>query len=283
MGQGMAHRLISSYNPLVVYDIQKKSHEGVQWADSPQEFIGLLQTPRTILLSLPTETIDQLLHNLSLTPGDIILDFGNSWYKDSQRRAKELQERGISFLDVGISGGTTGAKEGACIMVGGKEPTYKKLEPLFAILACEKGYRYVGESGAGHLVKAYHNALEYAIISAIAQSTEILQKRDEIIIPISDLFDLWNHGSIVQSRLLQDASHALQNDISKISGSVNGRTQEEIALLLEETKQKGFDFVACASALQERMDSLHTPFYRGQIINAMRFVFGGHKEWDKSS
>jgi len=292
MGFRMAQRLIEqNYVPVVidlnyevVKDIEKQGAVGV---NSMEEMARNLPDPKRVLFSIPAgkgidKTIEELIPYLSNK--DIIIESGNSFYKDSQRRAAYLKEKGIYFLDAGISGGLRGAREGACIMIGGDRYAFERTQYIFKALSKYGSYSYLGKSGAGHLVKGYHNLVEYGYLQALAEglvSVDAVSKKEDMGILLEEICSIWNKGSIVEGRITRDAETALGNNprLENISGSVYGQTHNEMEELLRIAGEHGIKVPSCESALNVRIASQKNPTLGGKIINATRKVFGGHEEW----
>jgi 6-phosphogluconate dehydrogenase len=290
MGYRMAENLLEHDYDVIAYDINTKqvesiSEKGAQGAQSLEEMFEYLVPSRTIVLSVPAgESTDKLISDLRriLSSGDVVVDSGNSFFEDSQRRAKYLADEGIDFLDVGISGGVTGARYGGCLMIGGDKNVYENLRSLFEDLSKEGSFQYLGKSGAGHLVKGYHNLVEYGYLQALAEglvSINGVSQQEGMDIDLVDVCNIWNNGSIVESRLVGDAKVALSDDLENISGSVFGQTQKEMESLVHLAGSLGLELPTCVSAVRARMKSQTNPTLAGQIINSIRNVFGGHKEW----
>ena len=216
-----------------------------------------------------------------LDKGDTIIDGGNSPYKDSIRRAKELDGKGIDFLDAGVSGGPSGARNGACIMVGGKRVVYRKFKNLFRDLSARKGYAYVGKSGAGHFVKMVHNGIEYGMMQAIAEGFAVM-KVSPFDLNLLKIADLYNHQSVIESRLvgwLKTAFKQYGEDLEYISGSV-AQTGEG-SWTVEAAKELGIPAPIIEGALNFRIQSQTNPTYTGKIVSALRNQFGGHEVFKK--
>ncbi|MCK5562561.1 NADP-dependent phosphogluconate dehydrogenase, partial [Candidatus Bathyarchaeota archaeon] len=178
----------------------KLSEKGIKVVNGYDEFVGSLKSPRVIYLSLPAgPTIDKVLKELvpHLGKGDVIIDGGNSYYKDSIRREAELSKLGIYFVDCGTSGGVEGARYGACFMVGGKTEAVKLCQPILKVLAVEGGYLHTGEPGSGHFVKLVHNGIEFGMLQAIGEGVELLQ-RSNFALNLRDIFRNWSHGSVIR-------------------------------------------------------------------------------------
>lgn len=292
MGYRMAERLIEQgyavvgfdINQKVVEDLEKKGGVGVS---SVKELANNLAGPRVILLSIPAgQAIDKTIKDLApyLSEGDIIIDSGNSFYMDSQSRAAYLKENGIYFIDAGISGGIRGARNGACLMIGGEREAFEKARDVFEALSKQGSYKYLGKSGSGHLVKGYHNLVLYGYLQALAEGLVCINKiseDDDLGIKIQDVCGIWNRGSIVESRITRDAESALKKNpnLDGISGSVFGQSQKEMEKLVKTAKDSGVVVPSCESALNARIASQKRPTLAGRIINAVRNVFGGHEEW----
>lgn len=283
MGGAMAERLLKRGHGVVAYDAKKEARDravevAAQVADSPVALVKSLNTPRIIWLMLPHAVVDETINGIRehLSEGDTIIDGGNSHYKESIRRAEDLKKEGINFLDVGVSGGPGGAKEGACLMIGGEKAVYEKLEPLFKDLAAPDGYGYIGNSGAGHFVKMVHNGIEYGMMQAIAEGFTILSKSD-FHIDLKKTADLYNHASVIESRLIGWAKSAFEQygeNLDEISGSVSHTG--EGAWTVEAAKELGVPVPIIEGALRFRVDSEKNPSFIGKILSALRNQFGGH-------
>jgi len=227
MGANMAERLVLGGHRVISYDrsaeaIQRVVDKGAIGSRSLADFVQQLTLPRAIWLMVPAgdpvdETIEQLLPHLS--KGDIIIDGGNSNYKDSIRRAEKLKAQGIHFVDAGTSGGIWGLKVGYCMMVGGEKAVVGRLEPIFKTLAPKDGYAHVGPNGAGHFVKMVHNGIEYGMLQAYGEGFELL-KASRFDFDLGKIAHLWNQGSVVRSWLLELAESAFEKDpqLSSIRG-----------------------------------------------------------------
>src|SRR5262245_52040149 len=219
MGANMTTRLLQGGHRVVTYDlnevaIQAAEAEGAQGARSLAEVKEKLSPPRAVWVMVPAgspteQTIDQLSNLLS--PGDIIIDGGNSNYKDTMRRAKQLQTKGLYFVDVGTSGGVWGLTQGYSLMIGGEEKAVKQLQPLFETLApaADKGWGHVGPSGAGHFVKMIHNGIEYGLMQAYAEGFELMQCKTDFGLDLPQIAEIWRYGSVVRSWLLDLIAKAL--------------------------------------------------------------------------
>ncbi len=207
MGGAMALQALKKGHEVVGSSRSEKpelAEAGVEIVGSPEELVGALSPPRVVLLSLPAgEATEKMANALggALAPGDVIVDGANSHWEDSKRRHAELSEKGVHFLDAGVSGGVEGARRGACFMVGGDEEAFGVAEPVFRDLSVEGGYFHAGPSGAGHFTKLIHNMIEFGMVQAIGEGVEMLLA-SEYDLDMPALFDNWNHGSVIRSWLV---------------------------------------------------------------------------------
>jgi len=287
IGQGLARQLIEKGWKVVGYnrseeDTKKLGEEGLIQAYSLKEFISQLTKPRIISLSLPAgKVIDEILfgkHGIVqfLQRGDVIIDGGNSFYKDSVRRAKIVLKQGVDFIDVGLSGGPAGARYGASLMIGGNESVFEKYEQLFFDLAVAGGYQFFNGHGAGHFVKMIHNGIEYGMMQAIAEGFSVL-KASPYDLNLSNIADVYNHGSVIESRLIEWLQNAftLQGEaLENVSGTV-AHTGEGLWTIKTAEEMK-IQTKIIKDALQFRIQSEKTPSYTGKILSALREQFGGH-------
>ncbi len=288
MGYNMVERLLEKGHRVVVYDrdpaaVKALAVNGAKPAASIQELTRSLGWPRTVWIMVPHQAVDAVLKELapSLSRGDTVIDGGNSPYKDSIRRAKELEARGIDFLDAGVSGGPAGARNGACIMVGGKKEVFQKFETLFRDLSVPDGYGYMGKSGAGHFVKMVHNGIEYGMMQSLAEGFAIMKSSD-FGLDLTKITDVYNHKSVIESRLvgwLQSAFRQYGEDLAGISGSA--AQSGEGMWTVEAGKELGVPTPVIQDALEFRIQSQKNPSYTGKLISAMRNEFGGHEVKEK--
>jgi len=230
---------------------------------------------------VPHDQVDNALFGAGgvveyLDKGDVILDGGNSFYEDSVKRAKRLAKHGIKFIDVGVSGGPSGARQGASLMIGGDTEDFEHLEPLFADLAVPGGYKFFPGIGAGHFVKMVHNGIEYGMMQAIAEGFTILKKAD-LELKLEDIADVYNHGSVIESRLMQWLEQALQlhgSDLEDVSGSVGHSGEGEWTV--DTADDIGLKARIIEDSLRFRVESEKDPSYTGRILSALREQFGGH-------
>ena len=286
MGSNMARRLLGGGHRVVVYDPLKEAREavvelGAIGATSIADLVKRLSRPRAVWLMVPSgepteSTINTLAANLSVS--DIIIDGGNSNYKDSRRRAATLSEKGIIFLDVGTSGGIWGLKEGYCLMVGGDIEAFRRLEPIFQTLAPSphQGYGYVGPSGAGHFVKMVHNGIEYGLMQAYAEGFELMQAKREFDLNLPQIAQIWRHGSVVRSWLLDLAAVALQEDpkLEGIEAYVEDSGEGRWAV--QESIELAVPVPVITQSLQARFRSRQEQPFGAKLLAALRKQFGGH-------
>lgn len=286
MGAYMARRLLLGGHRVIAYDINETAIQsleayGAQGARTLSEITALLDAPRSLWVMLPSGDIShQVILNLAelLSPGDTIIDGGNSNYKDTQQRAQLLQEKGIEFIDVGTSGGIWGLTEGYSLMVGGNPQVVERHRAIFETLAPapDKGWGYVGPSGAGHFVKMIHNGIEYGLMQAYAEGFEILQAKDEFGLDLHQIAEIWRYGSVVRSWLLDLASEVLANDpdLKDIKGWVadsgEGRWTVSEAVDLEVAAP------VITMALLRRLRSRSESPFSDRLLAALRNQFGGH-------
>ncbi|HET6229250.1 MAG TPA: decarboxylating 6-phosphogluconate dehydrogenase [Longimicrobiaceae bacterium] len=285
MGGNMVERLLGGGHHVTVFDLDPEvvkkvgSAEGASGVGSLQEMVQSLQAPRVIWVMVPaggpTESTLQQLAAM-MQEGDVLIDGGNSNYKDTKRRGAELAQRGIRLVDAGTSGGVWGLKVGYCLMVGGEDAAVKLCEPVFTTLAPPDGYLHVGPGGAGHFTKMVHNGIEYGLLQAYAEGFEILHASDYPL-NLKAISHLWNQGSVVRSwllELLELAYKAEGQDLERIKGWVadsgEGRWTVETAIELSVPAP-----VITLSLLQ-RFASRQDESYGAQVIAALRNQFGGH-------
>lgn len=287
MGALAVENVLSKGINVAVYDVfQDQVDElaklGAKGCRTLKELVEALKTPRVIWLMVPAgDPIEQVLfgkNGLSqfLSPGDIIIDGGNSFYQDATRRSKQLAELGINYLDSGSSGGTEGAKAGLCLMVGGDPEAFAQAKPfLHALSEGQGGCTYVGPSGAGHYTKMVHNAIEYGMLQAIGEGFELLDAAPYEL-NLEDIAKLWTKGSIVSGYLMELAERAFAKDtgLSQIMGEVGGGSTGSWAI--EEAWKVGVPFEAIALSYAARLRSRQNDTFSGKVVSALRNEFGGH-------
>lgn len=252
--------------------------EGIDGFASIEALVNALEKPRVFWMMVPAgDPTEQTLNNLLslLDEGDIVLDGGNSRYTDSVRRYQLCKDKGVSFMDVGTSGGMSGARNGACVMVGGDERSFSYLEPLFKAISVDDGYLYTGKAGSGHFLKMVHNGVEYGMMQSLAEGFEVLQK-SEFSYDNQAVAKVWNHGSVIRSwlvELLEDA-FSKDGDLEKLSGvmasSGEGKWTLETALDMQVPTP------VIALSLLMRYRSLESDTFAGKVVAALRNEFGGH-------
>ncbi len=283
MGANMAQRLLNGGHRIVVYDRDPEAGRAVASAGaagvgSLEELVRELSPPRAVWLMVPAGApVEQTIHSLAplLSPGDVIIDGGNSYYKDSVRRAASLKKQRIHFLDAGTSGGIWGLKMGYCLMIGGEEDVFRQLEPIFQTLAPEEGYAYMGPSGAGHFVKMVHNGIEYGLLQAYAEGFELLHA-SPYELDLAQLAQLWNRGSVVRSWLLELMEKALAADpgLASVKGYVEDSGEGRWTVL--EAVERGVPLPVISLSLLTRFRSRQDDSFGAKVIAALRREFGGH-------
>jgi 6-phosphogluconate dehydrogenase len=283
MGFNLALNIHKHQHEVIAYDLNTASvksiaEKGVKTASSLDAMAKSLTGRKVIWLMIPAGTVvDQTIVVLkkNLKGGDIIIDGGNSMYKDSVRRAKELEADGIHFLDCGTSGGTEGALHGVCAMIGGDGEAFTYCEPLFKDIAVQNGYLYCGPSGSGHFVKMIHNGIEYGMMQSIAEGFEVMEK-SEFGLNLKEVARVWNHGSVVRSWLMELTENALMKDpkLETIKGVMH--SSGEGKWTLETALEKQIATPVIALSLMMRYRSLQDDTFSGKIVAALRNEFGGH-------
>ena len=324
MGANMVRRLMKAGHGCVVFDqtpatVQALAKEGATGGGSLDDFVAKLKPPRAIWLMVPAAVVDTTLAQLApkLQKDDILIDGGNSYYIDDIRRAKELSQKNIHYVDVGTSGGVWGLERGYCMMIGGEQATVQHLDPIFKSLApgrgdiartpgreksggtSEEGYLHCGPSGAGHFVKMVHNGIEYGVMAAYAEGLNILhhanvgknkQIDDAETTPLRqpehylydlnlpDVAEVWRRGSVIASWLLDLTAIALVK--SPTLSNFSGRVSDsgEGRWTIQAAIEEGTPAPVLTSALYERFTSRGESDFANKLLSAMRFEFGGHEE-----
>ncbi len=290
MGLNMVERLLEKGYEISAFDVAEESRKkakekGVQVYNSIEELIKPQEWPQLVWIMVPHKFVDDVLKDITplLKEGDTIIDGGNSPYKESIRRAKELKEKNIHFLDTGVSGGPEGARNGASLMVGGEEEDYKKYEELFKDLSVPDGYGHMGDHGAGHFVKMVHNGIEYGMMQAIAEGFAIM-KESPLHLDLTKISEVYNRGTVIESHLIEWLEKAFREegeDLKEISGKISH--SGEGLWTVEAAKELGVASPVIEDSLQFRIDSQEKPSYTGQIVSALRNQFGGHEVKNKGS
>jgi 6-phosphogluconate dehydrogenase len=294
--------------------VQALSADGAKGAHTLGDFVAALAAPRVVWLMVPAAIVDKVLAQVAplLQKGDTIIDGGNSYYHDDLRRGQEMQRFGIHYVDVGTSGGVLGLEKGFCLMIGGEDEVITRLEPIFASLArgarargdttsstAARGYLHCGSVGSGHFVKMVHNGIEYGLMAAYAEGLNILKHADagrasrsadaetapltnpayfQYTLDIAAISEVWRHGSIISSQLLDLTAQALARDpqlehfAGKVSDSGEGRWTIQAAI------EEGVPAHVLSAALYSRFESRGNAEFASKILSAMRLGFGGHHE-----
>jgi 6-phosphogluconate dehydrogenase len=324
MGANMVRRLMKDGHQCVVFDMSADTRkamadEGAVPAASIEEFVEKLSTPRAIWMMVPAGVVGSAVDNLSglLSKGDILIDGGNSYYKDDIARAGQLQKSGIHCLDVGTSGGVWGLERGYCMMIGGEKPIVEYLDPIFQSLApsidsaprtegrdakkstAEHGYLHCGANGAGHFVKMVHNGIEYGIMASYAEGLNILRHADagkkgrkvdaetaplrnpedyQFDLDLADVAEVWRRGSVIASWLLDLTAHALLNDPHLDTFAGRVSDSGEGRWTITAAIDESVPAPVLSTALYERFSSRDEGEFADKVCSAMRKEFGGHVE-----
>ena len=286
MGSNMTRRLLAGGHHVVVYDpipeaVETLAGQGAVGATSLAELARKLTRPRPVWIMVPSgEPTESTINTLAaeLSPGDIIIDGGNSNYKDSLRRAAALSEKGVAFLDAGTSGGIWGLKEGYCLMVGGETEAFHRIEPILQTLAPSphQGYNHVGPSGAGHFVKMVHNGIEYGMMQAYAEGFELMQAKREFKLNLPQIAQTWRHGSVVRSWLLDLTAAALDEDPKLESIEAYVEDSGEGRWTVQESIELAVPLPVITQSLQARFRSRQEQPFGVKLLAALRKQFGGH-------
>ena len=324
MGANMSLRLLQTGHQVVAFDhhpenVQKLVSSGAAGAKSLTELVRQLDAPRVVWMMVPAGAVDATINELSslLQKGDILIDGGNSYYRDDIRRSKALSTKGIHYVDAGTSGGVWGKERGYCLMIGGPKEAVEKADPIFAALApsvdaaerspgrtgqpspSENGYLHCGPSGAGHFVKMVHNGIEYGVMAAYAEGLNILKnanagKRTRAVdaetapleepefyqydLDLREISEVWRRGSVIASWLLDLTAAAFQNDPELKSFAGRVSDSGEGRWTLKAAIDEGVPSPILSNAIGERFASRGADEFADKILSAMRFEFGGHKE-----
>ena len=288
MGANMVRRLVRDGHEVVAFDVDadaaialSKELDNVAAVSNLDELIKALSAPRVIWLMVPHQFVDQSIEDLTkagMSKGDLLVDGGNSNFNLSQQRAATLLETGIHFVDSGTSGGVWGLENGYSIMAGGTDEAIALVRPALESLAPakDKGWGHVGPAGAGHYVKMVHNGIEYGMMQAFAEGFEMLDAKQEMDLDLQQISEIWQHGSVVRSWLLDLIADAFKDDksLSSLSDYVND--SGEGRWTVHDSIDLGIPTPVLTLALQMRFRSRQDPSFAGKILNAMRAGFGGH-------
>ena len=324
MGANMARRLMRAGHTCVAYDvfpesIEKLAAEGASASKSLADFVGQLATPRVVWMMVPAANVDSTLDELAvlLQPGDILIDGGNSYYRDDVERAKRLAERGLKYVDCGTSGGVLGLERGYCLMIGGDADVVQHLDPIFKTLApgagdiaptqgasatstALQGYLHCGANGAGHFVKMVHNGIEYGLMAAYVEGFNILRyanvgkkhtgeadaettllrnaKYFQYDFDLSEIAEVWRRGSVISSWLLDLTAQAFARDEELGRFAGNVSDSGEGRWTMEAAVEEGVPAHVLSAALFQRFSSRGAADFQNRLLSAMRFEFGGHHE-----
>jgi 6-phosphogluconate dehydrogenase len=329
MGANMVRRLMRGGHECVVYDLSEDAvdalaAEGAVGATSPEEFVEALGKPRVVWLMVPAAVVDTTLETLVplLAAGDVLVDGGNSYYRDDMDRAVQLAADGLHYVDCGTSGGVLGLERGYCLMIGGEPEVVRRLDPLFATLApgrgslpatpgiearpgtADRGYLHCGPNGAGHFVKMVHNGIEYGIMAAYAEGFNVLRHADvgtrdhaadaettpprspeyyPFDLDLPGIAEVWRRGSVIASWLLDLTAAALHKDPAL--SSFDGRVSDsgEGRWTIEAAIDEGVPVPVLSAALYARFSSRGEAEFANKLLSAMRFEFGGHAEKESGS
>ena len=324
MGANMVRRLLRTGHHCVVYDLQPEpvqtlAGEGAVGATALEDFISRLQPPRAVWLMVPAATVDRTLEAVVplLSAGDTVIDGGNSYFQDDLRRARSLRERGLHYLDVGVSGGIWGLERGFCQMIGGEPEPVARLRPIFASLApgvgaaprtpgregdptpAEEGYLHCGPNGAGHFVKMVHNGIEYGLMAAYAEGLNVLRNADEGLqgrssdaetaplrdpslyqyqFKLDEIAEVWRRSSVIASWLLDLTAHALHKTPDLAGFSGHVSDSGEGRWTLAAAIDESVPAPVLSAALFGRFSSRGEAEFADKVMSAMRYEFGGHLE-----
>ncbi len=273
----------------LVLSMREKGIEVLAWNRTPNEVSNVESIEdmvkqldpgkRIIWLMVLSTATDEMLNTLKslLSPGDLIIDGGNVFYKDDLRRAAEMAELGIKYMDIGVSGGPKGAREGACLMIGGEKEKYEELRGLWEAISSPKAYEYFGSVGAGHFAKMVHNGIEYGMMQAIAEGAAIM-KASQFKFNLADVFKLYNNRSVIESRLVGWAQEAFSDnpELSETSSQIGHLGEGEWTA--KTAKEFGVEAPVIQASFDVRLKSINEPEnFRNKVVSALRGKFGGHK------
>jgi len=285
MGANMAQRLHRGGIAVTGFDPGQEARErlaatGVATAATLEALVQALPAPRALWLMVPAGVVDPVLEQLLplLSPGDLVVDGGNSWYRDSLRRAQRCQQAQVAFIDCGTSGGVWGLQEGYCLMLGGEDDAMARLRPALQALApaADRGWAHVGPVGAGHFCKMVHNGIEYGMMQAYAEGFALMQKKQAFALDLAQVAEVWRHGSVVRSWLLDLSADALQRNprlegiAPYVQDSGEGRWTVSEAIELDVSAP------VITLSLLERLRSRESNSFADRMLAQMRSGFGGH-------
>lgn len=283
MGYNLALNLKDHGYEVIAYNrsqpaIESISQEGILGTTDLAEFVGLIPKPRVIWIMIPAgEAVDKMIEELIqlVDPQDILMDGGNSHYKDTLRRYEMLKAKGINFVDVGTSGGISGARAGACTMIGAENEIFKFIEPIMKAISVENGYSHVGRNGAGHYVKMIHNGIEYGMMQAIGEGFELLQA-SPFDIDYEEVAHVWNYGSVIRSWLMELTENLFAKDanLEGYKGVID--SSGEGLWTLQEALELHVPAPVMAMSLFTRFSSKDANSFSNRVVAGLRNEFGGH-------
>jgi 6-phosphogluconate dehydrogenase len=283
MGYNLALNFKRNKHDVIAFDINKSAMEkiaaeGVKTAPTIADLVNAIPGRRIIWIMVPAgNTVDVILSNLKnhLKAEDIIIDGGNSHFKDTLARARDLEKMGVHFLDCGTSGGVNGALHGVCTMIGGKKEIFNHCEPIFKSISIPEGYLYCGKCGSGHFTKMVHNGIEYGMMQSIAEGMEVLHKYGPEM-DLAKVAHVWNHGSVIRSWLMELTENALSKDknLESIKGVMH--SSGEGKWTVEAALEMGVPTPVITLSLLMRYRSTQDDSFSGKVVAALRNEFGGH-------
>ncbi|HTM11221.1 MAG TPA: decarboxylating 6-phosphogluconate dehydrogenase [Verrucomicrobiae bacterium] len=286
MGANMTERLVRGGHRVIAYDrsreaVQRVAAGGAVAVDSLADFVAALRPPRAVWLMVPSgKPVDDTIAALkgSIERGDAVIDGGNSNYKDTMRRADELKAAGVDYIDSGTSGGIWGLKEGYSLMIGGERAAVERLTPIFQTLAPapDRGWGHVGPSGAGHFVKMVHNGIEYGLMQAYAEGFALMQRKKEFNLDLPKIAEIWRHGSVVRSWLLDLIADGLKDNPALAGIKPYVEDSGEGRWTAFEAIDRDLAAPVITLALMERLRSRDADSFADKLLAMMRHEFGGH-------
>lgn len=295
MGGAMAHRMIEKGWKIIGMDrntdtLNALSNEGIIPATDFKDASSKTAPTRIVWLFLPpqNDAVDEALFGDggiadTFSPGDVVIDGGNSFFRKAPERAEKLAEKGIRFMDVGTSGGPSGARNGACLMIGGSEDAFSETEELFKDFSKDCAYQFFKGPGAGHFVKMIHNGIEYGMMQALGEGFEVLKKSD-FKIDLTRAAEIYNNGSVIESRLvgwLKKAFEERGEELEGVSSTVSHTGEGEWTV--KTANEMGVDVPVIRESFDYRVQSANNPHYTGKVVSALREQFGGHDVKEKSA
>ena len=287
MGSGMTERLLRSGHRVVVHDVDAAAIErvvenGAMAARSIDSLLNQLKAPRAVWLMVPSgEIVERTLNELAplAAKNDVVIDGGNSNYKDTVRRASALAQKGIDLVDAGTSGGIRGSHDGYCLMIGGTKPAVDRLKPIFEALApsSDRGWAHVGPPGAGHFVKMVHNGIEYGLMQAYAEGFALLDRKADFDFDLRKIAEVWRNGSVVRSWLLDLTAEALADNPSLDGIRPHVSDSGEARWMVAEAIEQELSIPVIALSLLERLRSRDDHSFADRLLAVMRNKFGGHE------